>query len=83
MLRSFPLDNIQYTNTHTRTPSLFLPSSCSLSSLTHAHSPSHAKSRFCHEHSFQRLPSPITFPKGGREGDGERERERVEDWMLS
>lgn len=43
--------------------------SCSLSSLTHAHSPSHAKSRFCHEH-----PShpPSLSP---------REREKVKEWL--
>lgn len=62
-LRSSPLDNIQ----HALSPS----PSCFLSSLTHACSPTPCKEQIL-SCAFQRLPSPITFPKGGREWKRER-----------
>lgn len=55
-LGSSPLDNIQHA----------LSPSCFLSSLTHARSPTPCKEQIL-SCAFQRLPSPITFPKGGRE----------------
>lgn len=62
-LGSSPLDNIQ----HALSPS----PSCFLSSLTHARSPTPCKEQIL-SCAFQRLPSPITFPKGGREWKRER-----------
>lgn len=57
----------QYT-VHTLSLSLSLPSSCSLSSLTHAHSPSHAESRFCHERSRDSHPPSLSPREREREG---------------
>lgn len=58
------------------TYSLSLP--CFLSSLTHAHSPSRAKSRFCHVHSRDSPPPPLS----PREGERERVEERMLSWLY-